>query len=68
MKLIDFILPSVSLGAYCRGGPKPDAPLNLSPILDSEPTFVREVENGRLYTVNTGKCQTSLSYTVSRCL
>ena len=54
MKLVDFLLPTVSLGAYCRGGPKPDAPLNLSPILDQEPTFVKEVENGRLYTVNTG--------------
>jgi len=62
MKLIDFILPSVSLGAYCRGGPNPDAPLNLSPILDQEPTFVKEVENGRLYTVNTGNNDVTIAH------
>jgi isopenicillin-N N-acyltransferase-like protein len=43
-----------AFGAYCHGSPKPDAPQNLMPILDSPPVFDREIKNARLYWADSG--------------
>lgn len=40
--------------AFCNGKPKPDAKPNLNPIFTSDPIFVREVKNAKLYTVGDG--------------
>ena len=43
-----------TLGAFCHGGPKPDAPQNEMPILDSPPVFDREIKNAKLYWADSG--------------
>jgi hypothetical protein len=45
-----------NLGAFCSNDTSHGAP-NLNPIDDSEPTLVRTVQNGSLYTVGTGEDQ-----------
>ncbi len=40
--------------AFCNGKPHPDAKPNLNPIFKSDPVFVREVKNAKLYTVGDG--------------
>lgn len=47
-----FLHPSNA--AFCNGKPKPDAKPNLNPIFTSDPVFVREVKNAKLYTVGDG--------------
>mmetsp|Transcript_93824 Transcript_93824/g.268645 ORF Transcript_93824/g.268645 Transcript_93824/m.268645 type:complete len:461 (+) Transcript_93824:44-1426(+) len=37
--------------AYCSGTPDPNAPRNANPITDAVPAFIREVTNGKLYSV-----------------
>ena len=41
---------------------KPDAPSNEKPILTEAPKFVREIPNGKLYTVSTGNNEMSIAH------
>merc|ERR1712130_302928 len=54
------LLPAAGYGAYCHGGPKPDAAPNSKPILMAPPKFVRESTNARLYEVDTGNNKVSI--------
>ena len=49
-----LLLLQPSNAAYCHGKPQPDAKPNLNPIFTSDPVFVREVKNAKLYTVGDG--------------
>jgi len=64
MKILEFflasLLPAAGYGAYCHGGPKPDAAPNSKPILMAPPKFVRESTNARLYEVDTGNNKVSI--------
>ena len=64
MKTLEFVLasllPAAGFGAYCHGGPKPDAAPNSKPILMEPPKFVRESTNARLYEVDTGNNKVTL--------
>ena len=48
------LLLHTSDAAFCNGKPHPDAKPNLNPIFTSDPVFVREVKNAKLYTVGDG--------------
>lgn len=41
--------PIYTLAAYCNGSPNPNAQANTLPVWTSEPTLVRQVANGKLY-------------------
>ena len=49
-----FALVGTTFGAFCHGGPSKDAPANLMPILDQQPTFEREIKNAKSYWVSSG--------------
>lgn len=50
--LISFLaFISVSLAAECHGKPNPNAKPNTNPIQDSPPKYIKQVRNGKLYTV-----------------
>merc|ERR1712131_366819 len=60
MKLSFIAQIGATLGAFCHGGPKPDAPQNEMPILDSPPVFDREIKNAKLYWSDSGNNKISI--------
>jgi len=60
MKLSFIAQIGATLGAFCHGGPKPDAPANEMPILDSPPVFDREIKNAKLYWADSGNNKISI--------
>ena len=52
-------LVPLAAGARCNGDAKP-GPRNLLPIDDAPPKFVKQVKNGKLYTVGQGDDTRSL--------
>jgi hypothetical protein len=49
-----LLLLQPSDAAFCNGKPKPDAKPNLNAIYKSDPYFVRQVKNAKLFTVGDG--------------
>jgi hypothetical protein len=50
----------MALGAECHGKPKPNAAANTYPINTAEPTFVKSVKNGKLFTMDQGNTTVSI--------
>jgi isopenicillin-N N-acyltransferase-like protein len=51
---IIFLITSVH-SAYCDGKPDPNAKINMNPIIEANPRFIKAVPNGAMYMIGKGE-------------